>query len=133
MKELSYAWVSINKIEFPYWENEARVCDYRAAVMMLFEVAFAAVAGASLILSFILLRASGWTLIGTLKKVWTKAEEERARRKREKPAKPKKERKPREKREKSRAEKSMKHRKDDGETPPPSEDEFIIDNSEKEV
>jgi hypothetical protein len=140
MKELAYAWVSINKIEFPYWENEARVCDYRAAVMMLFEVAFAAVAGSSLILSFILLRASGWTLIGTLKQAWTKAADERARRKREKPPKAPKVRKKRGKEEKPAERENAPEngerptpRKDDGETPPPSEDEFIIDKSEKEV
>lgn len=72
MKELAYAWVSVNKIEFPYWENEARVCDYRAAVMMLFEVAFAALAGVSLILSFVLLRISGWTLTGAVRGLWKK-------------------------------------------------------------
>ena len=87
MKELAYAWVSINKIEFPYWENEARVCDYRAAVMMLFEVAFAAVAGTSLILSFILLRISGWTLTGSVKTLWKRLAEERERKRRDRPAK----------------------------------------------
>ena len=87
MKELAYAWVSINKIEFPYWENEARVYDYRAAVMMLFEVAMAAAAGAGLVLSFILLRISGWTLTGSVKKIWKKAAESRAARKKDKPVK----------------------------------------------
>ncbi len=90
MKELAYAWVSINKIEFPYWENEARVCDYRAAVMMLFEVAFAAVAGTSLILSFILLRISGWTLTGSVKTLWKRLAEERERKRRGRPEKVKK-------------------------------------------
>ncbi len=75
MKELAYAWVSANKIEFPYWENEARVYDYRAAVMMLFEVAAAAVAGAALVLSFVFLRISGWSLIDQLKKLFSKLAE----------------------------------------------------------
>ena len=107
---------------------------------MLFEVAFAAVAGSSLILSFILLRASGWTLIGTLKQAWTKAADERARRKREKPPKAPKVRKKRGKEDKPAERENAPEngerptpRKDDGETPPPSEDEFIIDKSEKEV
>ncbi|MBO6053099.1 MAG: ABC transporter permease, partial [Clostridia bacterium] len=88
MKELSYAWVSINKIEVPYWENEARVMDYRAAVMMVFEVALAAVAGTSLLLSFILLRASGWTFTDTVKNLWKKFSEKRRLNKKEKPEKP---------------------------------------------
>ena len=75
MKELSYAWISANRIKFPYWENEARVYDYRAAVVMLFETAFAAIAGASLILAVILLRFSGWSLIGVMKRLFAKISE----------------------------------------------------------
>ena len=67
MQSLSYSWIRPNTIELPYWENEARVCDYRAAVMMIFEVALAAVGGASLLLSIILLRFSGYSLIDTVK------------------------------------------------------------------
>ncbi len=99
MKQLSYAWVSVNKIEYPYWENEARVMDYRAAVMMLFEVGLAAVAGTALLTSFILLRVSGWTLTAEVKRLWQKAGEKRKQRLRDKPAKvpkPKKEKKPKE-------------------------------------
>jgi hypothetical protein len=87
MKELTYAWVSINKIEFPYWVNEARVYDYRAAVMMLFEVAAAAVGGLSLVLSFIFLRISGWSLISVIKGLFSKIAEARGRKKKERPEK----------------------------------------------
>lgn len=87
MKQLAYSWAGINRIEYPYWENEARVYDYRAAVMMLFEVALAAAAGSCLVISFILLRISGWTLTGSAKSVWKKTAESRAARKKVKPVK----------------------------------------------
>ncbi|MBR4204233.1 MAG: ABC transporter permease [Clostridia bacterium] len=90
MKQLSYAWVSVNRIEFPYWENEARVYDYRAAVIMIFEIAFAAVAVISLLLSFILLRASGYTLTQSVKNAVKKLSEKREARKKEQPPKPEK-------------------------------------------
>ena len=95
MKELSYAWVSVNKIEYPYWENEARVYDYRAAVLMIFEVFTAAVAVSSLLLSFILLRVSGYSVIQSGKNLWKRASEAHAKKKRERPAKPKKQKKTR--------------------------------------
>ena len=88
MKELSYAWVSVNKIEYPYWENEARVYDYRAAVLMIFEIAAAAVAVISLLLSFILLRISGYSVLQSAKNGWKKLSEARAKKKRERPPKP---------------------------------------------
>ena len=83
MKQLSYAWVSANRIEYPYWENEARVYDYRAAVLMLFEVVMAALAGVNLLLSFILLRVSGYTFIDTIKNTWKKLAAWHEKRKRE--------------------------------------------------
>ena len=86
-------------LNLPYWENEARVMDYRAAVMMLFEVGLAAIAGTALLTSFILLRVSGWTLTAEVKRLWQKAGEKRKQRLRDKPAKPpkpKKEKKPKE-------------------------------------
>ena len=88
MKQLSYAWVSVNKIEYPYWENEARVYDYRAAVLMIFEIAAAAVAVISLLLSFILLRISGYSVLQSAKNGWKKLSEARAKKKRERPPKP---------------------------------------------
>ena len=122
MKQLSYAWVSVNKIEYPYWENEARVMDYRAAVMMLFEVGLAAVAGPALLASFILLRVSGWTLTAEVKRLWQKAGEKRKQRLRDKPAKP-----PKPKKEKKLKEpKKSKKPKTPENAPEPEEDEPIL-------
>lgn len=72
MKTLKYSWIRENRIEYPYWENEAKVADYRCAVMMIFEVILAALGGISMILSFILLRASGYTFTDTVKNTWKK-------------------------------------------------------------
>ncbi len=72
MKTLKYSWIRENRIEYPYWENEAKVADYRCAVMMIFEVILAAVGGTAMILSFILLRASGYTFTDTVKNTWQK-------------------------------------------------------------
>ncbi len=72
MKILKYSWIRENRIEYPYWENEARVADYRCAILMIFEAAFAAAGAASMILSFILLRVSGYTFTDTVKNTWQK-------------------------------------------------------------
>ena len=86
MKTLTYSWIRENRIEYPYWENEARVADYRCAVMMVFEVILAAAGSVSMILSFILLRASGYTFTDTVKNTWKKLPKpaEKARRKKRK-------------------------------------------------
>ncbi|MBR5365056.1 MAG: ABC transporter permease [Clostridia bacterium] len=127
MKELSYAWVSVNKIEYPYWENEARVYDYRAAVLMIFEVTAAAVAVFSLLLSFTLLRVSGYSVIQSAKNGWKKLSEARAKKKRERPAKPQKSRKakPKETEKETKSEETQ-------EQPSESETEFLPDENPEE-
>ncbi len=77
MKTLDYSWVRQNSIELPYWENEASVYDYRAATLIPWEIVFAAVGAAALLASLICLRASGWTLTGSAKKLVTKASKAR--------------------------------------------------------
>jgi len=72
MKTLKYSWIRGNRIEYPYWENEAKVADYRCAVLMVFEVIAAAVGGSTMLLSFILLRVSGYTFTDTVKNTWKK-------------------------------------------------------------
>ena len=130
MKELSYAWVSVNKIEYPYWENEARVYDYRAAVLMIFEVTAAAAAVFSLLLSFILLRVSGYSVIQSGRNGWKKLSEASAKKKRERPAKPQKQ-----KTEKKKADGSNPSEKKESqpkEQPPGSETEFLPDGNPEE-
>lgn len=82
MKTLKYSWIHENKIEYPYWENEARVADYRCAVLMIFEVAIAAVAVVSMLLSFVLLRVSGYTVTDSVKNLYRKIEKSKAGRER---------------------------------------------------
>ena len=72
MKVLKYSWIRENRIEYPYWENEAKVADYRCAILMIFEAASAAIAVAAMLLSFILLRVSGYTFTDTVKNTWKK-------------------------------------------------------------
>lgn len=74
MKNLKYSWIRQNKIEYPYWENEAKVADYSCAVLMIFEVGFAAVGVTAMLLSFILLRVSGYTFTDTVKNTYRKIE-----------------------------------------------------------
>lgn len=83
MKILKYSWIRENKIEYPYWENEAKVADYRCAVLMIFEVALAAIAVGAMLLSFVLLRISGYTVTDSVKNLYRKYEKKRA--EREKP------------------------------------------------
>lgn len=92
-KQLKYSWIRENKIEYPYWENEAKVADYRCAILMLFETAFAALSVASMLLSFILLRISGYTVTDSVKNLYRKLEKKRAERRKNAPPKPKKRRK----------------------------------------
>ena len=92
MKQLPYSWIRSNKIEFPYWENEARAADFACAVMMIFEVGFAAVGVVSMLLSFILLRTSGYTFTDTVKNVYRKIEKQNSKKTRQKS--PKKYKKP---------------------------------------
>jgi hypothetical protein len=71
MKTLKYSWIRGDKIEYPYWENEARVYDYYCAVFMIFEVAMAALFVVSLLLSIITLRFSGYSIIYDIKRLST--------------------------------------------------------------
>ena len=80
MKQLKYSWVRSNKVNCPYWENEARMIDYTCAIIMFFEVIFLAVGVFSMLLSFILLRVSGFTLTDVVKNRYKKFEEERSKR-----------------------------------------------------
>lgn len=92
MKGLKYSWIRENRIEYPYWENEAKVADYRCAILMIFETAFAAVGVTAMLLSFILLRVSGYTFTDTVKNTWNKMPKKTGRKKIKKrrvPAKPK--------------------------------------------
>ena len=79
MKLLPYSWIRSNRIEYPYWENEARAADFGCAVLMIFEIAFAAIGTASMLLSFILLRVSGYTFFDTLKNTYRKIKKNRSR------------------------------------------------------
>ncbi len=74
MKILKYSWIRENKIEYPYWENEAKVADYRCAILMIFEVVLAAIAVVSMLGSFILLRVSGYTVTDSMKNLYRKIE-----------------------------------------------------------
>lgn len=98
MKILKYSWIRENKIEYPYWENEAKVADYRCAILMIFEVVLAAVAVIAMLLSFILLRISGYTVTDSVKNLYHKLEKKHAGRKKDRPAQPKKTQKIRRKR-----------------------------------
>ena len=71
MKTLKYSWIRGDKIEYPYWENEARVYDYYCAVFMIFEVAMAALFVVALLLSIITLRFSGYSIIYDIKRLST--------------------------------------------------------------
>ncbi len=73
MKKLTYSWININTLEYPYWENEARVSDYRCARLMIFEIIFASVAGAALIASIVLVVVSGYTPVASVKNLFGKA------------------------------------------------------------
>lgn len=77
MKKLRYAWIETTNIEVPYWENEARVYDYRCARMIIIEIVFAALAGVSLLLSIITLRFSGWSVIPYIKAGMEKSDKRR--------------------------------------------------------
>lgn len=77
MKLLPYSWIRSNKIEYPYWENEARSFDFTCAVMMIFEVSVAAIGVFCMLLSFILLRASGYTVTDSVKNTYRKIEKKR--------------------------------------------------------
>lgn len=92
MKILKYSWIRENKIEYPYWENEAKVADYRCAILMIFETAFAVIAVAAMLLSFIFLRISGYTVTDSVKNLYHKLEKKRAGRTKKRSAKSKKRR-----------------------------------------
>ena len=73
MKSLGYSWIRENRIGYPYWENEARVYDYRYAVLMIWEIVFASVGGAALLTAIVLIVTSGYSPIATAKNVFRKA------------------------------------------------------------
>lgn len=77
MRILKYSWIRSNKIEYPFWENEARVYDYYCAIFMIFETAAAAIFVASLLLCLICVKFSGFSLIYELKKLLKKFSENR--------------------------------------------------------
>ncbi len=85
MKILKYSWIRENKIEYPYWENEAKVADYRCAILMIFEVVLAGIAVCSMLTSFILLRISGYTVTDSVKNLYHKIEK-KPKKKRKRPA-----------------------------------------------
>jgi len=89
MKILKYSWIRENKIEYPYWENEAKVSDYHCAILMIFEVVFAAAAVLSMLFAFILLRISGYTVMDSIKNWYYKIQKSRTGRKRNLPEKEK--------------------------------------------
>ena len=71
-KNIGYSWIKSNKIEYPYWENEAKVYDYRCAIIMQFEVVIAAIGIFVLLLAIILFFTSGYSLIVTFKSIFNK-------------------------------------------------------------
>ena len=75
-KDIGYSWIKSNKIEYPYWENEARVYDYRCAIIMQFEVLIAAIGVSVLLLAIIMFFTSGYSLIVTLKNAFYKISSE---------------------------------------------------------
>lgn len=95
---LPYSWARSDRIYYPYWENEARMIDYVCAIFMIFEVALTALAVSSMLLSFILLRVSGFTVTDVVKNSYKKYEASRQNRpkpqKRSKKIKRRKRRKP---------------------------------------
>lgn len=68
MKLLKYSWIRENRIKYPYWENESKVYDYDAAIMMIFEVFFTAAAVVTLLLSIVCVKFSGYSVIYDIKR-----------------------------------------------------------------
>lgn len=89
MKTLKYSWIRGDKIEYPYWENEARVYDFYCAIFMIFEVAFAVVLVVSLLVGMISLKFSEYSLIYDIKRLAQKKQKKRVKRhKRKRPLNP---------------------------------------------
>ena len=72
MKKLKYSWISINKLEYPYWENEAKVYDYRCATLMIWEIIIVSIAVASLLTSIVLVVVSGYSIAVSAKNIFGK-------------------------------------------------------------
>lgn len=87
VKKLKYSWVRADNVVYPYWENEALMIDYVCAIIMFFEVIFFAIGVFAMLLSFILLRVSGFTVTDVIKRKYKKYQENRDARP-EKPSKP---------------------------------------------
>jgi hypothetical protein len=88
MKILKYSWIRENKIEYPYWENEARTADFRCAILMIFEVILAAAAVCAMLVSFVLLRSSGYTVTDSVKNLYSKSTQNKRKKRRTPPQNP---------------------------------------------
>lgn len=81
MKKLGYSWISVNRIEYPYWENEARVYDYRCAQMMIREIVVAAIGVIALLSAIVLVVISGYSPVTTAKNLFSRAAQKAKKRK----------------------------------------------------
>ena len=68
LNNLKYSLISSNGIEFPYWENEARIYDYYSAVILLLQIALLVIALISLIVSVVFFAKSGFSIKKIIKK-----------------------------------------------------------------
>ncbi|MBQ7600504.1 MAG: ABC transporter permease [Clostridia bacterium] len=59
--ELQYSLTRQNKVEYPYWENEARIYDYHASVLTIVQFVLLIAAAICLLLSLIFLGKSGFS------------------------------------------------------------------------
>ena len=81
MKKLGWSWMRVNRIGFPFWENEARVYDYRSAEAMIWEIVCASVGGAALLTAIVLVVTSGYSPVTSVKNAFAKAAQLRKKRK----------------------------------------------------
>lgn len=72
MKVLKYSWIRSDKIEYPYWENEAKVYDFFAAILMMFEIAFLVLFVISIVISITLFKHSNYSVTYEIKKLLKK-------------------------------------------------------------
>lgn len=72
IKQLKYSWIRLNKISYPYWENQARVYDNISAVLMIFEIIFASLCLIALVLCIVFVATSGYSLIKNIKNIFGK-------------------------------------------------------------
>jgi len=74
MQELPYMGMRNDRIMYPYFENELRVIDYRTSVWMTAEITVGVLAVLSLLVSIILLFASGFSVPLLIKLGWQRGE-----------------------------------------------------------